>query len=87
MIYFYITRYQSNIIRKYNLDGTYSSEVAVESDSLDGITVDSDGNIFVANGAGIRKITPDGDVSTFATIPGAMGITIDSQNNLFCRTL
>lgn len=65
-----------------------------------GVAVDSEGNVYVTDQANnrIRKITPDGMVSTFAGsgLPGAIdgtgdvasfnnpiGITIDASNNIF----
>jgi sugar lactone lactonase YvrE len=66
---------------------------------LEGIAVDSVGNVFVTQGSCIRKITPEGVVSTFAGDPqtggvidgvgvaalfnSATGITIDAADNLF----
>lgn len=64
-----------------------------------GIVFDSSGNMFVADGSYIRKITPSGDVSTFAgggtyfgsidgtgtgaAFYGVNGLAIDSANNLY----
>ena len=70
-------------------------------DSPTGIVLDNTGNIFVTDKDvhTIRKITPDGTVSTFAGLAGAigntdgvgaaarlsfpLGITVDAANNLF----
>ncbi len=54
--------------------------------NIQGMAYDSQGNLFVAEyGANkIRKITPDGTSSTFATIPGGPSdIAIDSLDNLY----
>lgn len=58
-----------------------------------GVKIDTKGNIFVAdfgesldngNGTNVYKITPNGEVSLFATgLSGASGNAFDSQGNLF----
>jgi sugar lactone lactonase YvrE len=51
-----------------------------------GVAVDGSGNVFVAGywGNNIRKVTPSGVVSTFATgFNEPYGIAIDSSNNLY----
>jgi hypothetical protein len=60
--------------------------------SLEGLAIDSMGNVFVAGGNNsdpnlattIFKITPNGGVSSFGTIPGqTFGLAFDSSGNLF----
>src|SRR5262249_37041571 len=56
-----------------------------------GIVLDRNGNIFVADtkNAAIRKVTPDGMVSTLASGPdlsNATGMAIDAQGNLYVTT-
>jgi len=53
------------------------------------ITVDSGGNIFLADFGGdtIRKVTPDGSMTIFVSTADAPGgLTIDSSNNLYFTT-
>lgn len=70
------------------------STVASLSAATGGIDIDAEGNIYVADigsaparrGRSILKVTPDGQVSEFATgggMNGASGNAFDSQGNLF----
>jgi len=84
------------------VSGTADGAVSVARfDSPTGIVLDNTGNVFVTDRFvhTIRKITPDGTVSTFAGQAGAsgntdgvgssarlsfpLGITVDAANNLF----
>jgi sugar lactone lactonase YvrE len=52
----------------------------------EGVVFDSLGNLFVAGGGDVSKITPGGVVSKFATLPvgaGGYGIAMDSAGNLY----
>jgi len=55
----------------------------------EGLAVDPAGNLYVADTAGssIRKISPAGDVSTFASLSNPTGIALDPAGNLIvsCR--
>nr|WP_315237094.1 NHL repeat-containing protein [uncultured Albidiferax sp.] len=42
-----------------------------------GIASDSAGNLYVADGGGVRKISPAGEVTTLAGIPGATSTIVD----------
>ncbi len=71
------------------------------AEPIQGLAIDSGGNLFVADGGNytIRKVTPDGTVTTFAGTAGAAGsadgtgnaarfsslrgLTIDASGNLF----
>lgn len=108
----YIGDSSNNAIRKITQAGVVSTVAGGSSGSSDGIgtqasfkapmalTVDSQGNIFVAelSNHGIRKIATDGTVTTFAGGRGSgfsdgqgtsakfyepRGLTIDSHDNLF----
>lgn len=53
-----------------------------------GLALDDQGNLFVAdsNNHAIRKITPDGEVSTWAGVPGIDGcVDGDAQSAKFCK--
>ena len=108
---FYICDSQNCLIQKIDTSGQVTtfagSTQGFEDGSSDvakfyspiGITIDSDDNLYVAdfNNHRIRKITPNGDVSTLAgsdpgwrdgTLAQALfdspfGITIDSSGNLY----
>merc|ERR1711937_717316 len=50
------------------------------------ITLDGEGNIFVADTGRIRKVAPDGVVTTVATdarISDRAGIAVDGKDNIF----
>ena len=51
----------------------------------EGLAFDTSGNLFVAGGGDVSKITPGGTVSLFATLPGfgGYGMAIDAGNNLY----
>lgn len=77
----FVTDYHNNRIRKIAPDGTVSTFAGNESGYEDGtgtqarfsspmgITAGADGNLFVTDGSNrIRKITPEGVVTTFSSI-------------------
>lgn len=53
----------------------------------DGLTIDKDGNIFAgtSKGATVKRVTPSGEISLFASFNGgsANGSDFDSQGNLY----
>lgn len=111
----YIADPQNNTIRKISVDGTVSTVagetgVAGNADgagfgarfnSPNGIAVDSNGNLFVADTGNdtIRKISPSGMVTTFAGLAGQpgkangngsaarfnnpYGVMVDPNNNVY----
>ena len=110
----YVTYQSNHIIEKIAPDGTItlfagslSSSGSIDGVGSDakfdepvGITIDSSGNLFVADNGNnlIRKITPDGNVTTFAgsgesastdgtgtaaAFKSPYGIGIDSSDNLY----
>jgi sugar lactone lactonase YvrE len=101
----YGTTIDTNIIYKITSDGTVSTLAgsgqrgSTNGPGLNatftapsGITIDSTGNLYVVDGQGskIRKITPDGTVSTFASYKDGLimfnetnDITIDTAGNLY----
>jgi uncharacterized delta-60 repeat protein len=60
-----------------NLGSTDGNGSAARFYNPTGIAIDSAGNLFVSDTQNqtIRKITPAGDVTTFAGIPGSLGLT------------
>ena len=54
-----------------------------------GVAVDGSGNLYVADTENntIRKVTPAGVVSTFASSPGAAGVAVDGTGNLYVADL
>ena len=109
----YVADQANNVIRKITADGQVSTLAGNgEAGSMDGtgsgarfnqpgaLVTGKDGNIYVADYAGnaIRKVTPQGEVTTIAgdSIPGNVngdgiyaqfygpsGITVDDQGNLY----
>lgn len=73
MEYFYVCNCGNNSISKVDLTGT---TVSVINSSLlncpNGIDMDSEGNLYIANfsSSDLVKITPEEEVSSFATMPG-----------------
>lgn len=64
------------------------STLAIATDPwlTDGVSIGPDGNIYVSGGPGgtIRRVTPEGEVSVFATgFVSANGSRFDSKGNLF----
>ena len=58
---------------------------AAQFNSPAGIAVDNNGNVYVGDSGNnaIRKVTPAGVVTTFATVPAAGGLAIDASGNLY----
>ncbi|MBI2925444.1 MAG: SMP-30/gluconolactonase/LRE family protein [Verrucomicrobia bacterium] len=53
-----------------------------------GLAVDALGNVFVAdhNNSKIRKVTPDGAVTTLAAVTSPWGVAVDTGGNLYVST-
>lgn len=108
----FVTDYYNHRIRKINPNGVVSTLAGstppgyadgmgedAKFSNLGGITIDSQGNLYVSDGANhkVRKITSNGQVSTLAgstqgyangtgtsaKFDRPYGITIDSQDNLY----
>jgi hypothetical protein len=65
--------------RQYAVDGTGAA--AGFSSLRGGVCIDGSNNIYVADGAAIRKITPAGSVSTYRAGPGGMIVGMAINNN------
>jgi sugar lactone lactonase YvrE len=95
----YVTDSANHTIRKVSNAGSVTTlaGLAGVSGSTDGagsaarfttpsdLAVDSGGNIFVVSNSAVRKITPDGIVSTLAALAGEIGsrIAVDGNGNVF----
>lgn len=100
----YVTDYMNHTVRKITPAGVVSTlagsagnsgfvngtGTAARFMSLQGITVDSAGNVYVvdAGNRAIRKITSDGTVTTFAggsaeLLAAPRGVAVDSAGNLY----
>jgi streptogramin lyase len=94
----YVADFFNNVIRKISSTGavtTYAgSGLAGKVDgpaatasfhNPSGITIDDSGNLYVAEAINnaIRQIAPGGQVSTFATVSGAIRVTLDGAGNLY----
>ncbi len=83
-------------IRKITPDGTVSTFAgAGNSGSLDGtgtnatfsniygMDIDNAGNVYVADGNSVRKITPDRVVTTLGNINQVIDVVVDSEGNVY----
>ena len=93
----YVTDYNNSTIRKITPGGTVTTfagqagsrgnadgnGAAARFDNPDGIAVDSAGNLFVSdsNNHTLRKITPDGTVTTIAGSAGVSGVVEGTAGN------
>jgi|GEM_PF-2569060 len=89
----YFTLNTQGKISKIALDGTVTSFVTTDLGTLNKITKDSSGNLYVANsdgGARITKILPDGNYTTLANInvgASIWAIALAPDNNLYTFSL
>jgi hypothetical protein len=99
----YVTDYNNHTVRKITPEGVVTTLAGSAGNSgstdgqgtaarfmaLQGITIDSAGNVYVTeNGSrGVRKITPSGLVTTLANgngiFGGPRGLAVDASGNLF----
>lgn len=88
----YVTNLNADKVSKIAPDGTVS-DFATTNPGPAGITSDAEGNLYVSHygqgdgdGSTILKITPQGEVSTYAEgglLQAPIGITFDDAGNLF----
>ncbi|MDR7335202.1 hypothetical protein [Roseateles asaccharophilus] len=67
-----VTTLAGSATERGKADGTGS---AARFSSLGRMTVDADGNLYVVDGTAIRRVTPSGEVSTYAGAPDVSGAT------------
>ncbi len=80
----YVADTSNNLIRKVDLTTkVVSTLVSTGSDSINGITVDSHGNVFLAcsNNHTIDMVTPEGVLSVFAGQTGSSGFADGNGTN------
>jgi sugar lactone lactonase YvrE len=75
-------------VNRYTPPGPVANvaNLSAVSPNLEGLAFDTAGNLFVAGGGDVAKITPGGAATHFATLPtgaGGYGMAIDSGNNLY----
>jgi sugar lactone lactonase YvrE len=77
-------------VTKVSPDGSTSNLLAsgfLGGPNAGGLAVDSAGNVYVANGTSVSKVTPLGVVSTFLSgLNGSAGLAFDSAGNLYVGT-
>jgi sugar lactone lactonase YvrE len=91
----YVADSASNCIRKVTPEGVVTTlagdgtrgyvdgpAASAQFNQPHGVAVDGAGNVYVADGNGIRKITPAGEVSTLAGISG-WGVAVDGAGNVY----
>jgi sugar lactone lactonase YvrE len=71
----------STAILKFTPGGSRSTFANASPNFVFGLAIDRSSNLFASIGNGIKKITPDGTQSFFAT--GNAGLAFDSHGNLF----
>ncbi|WP_421978791.1 Ig-like domain-containing protein [Roseivirga seohaensis] len=97
----YVTERDNNLVRKIAPNGVVTTLAGTgASGSTDGpglsasfnypsgITLDAAGNVYVADNGNnkIRKITPDGEVTTVAFVADATGITVYASGVMYAST-
>jgi uncharacterized protein (TIGR03437 family) len=93
----YIAETSNQRIRKVTPDGTITTIAGKGQDTGDnipalsaalneptGLAVDAGGNLYIAdNGRGVRKVTPDGTITTVAPFQNVAAVAVDASGNLF----
>jgi len=78
-----ITTIAGNGTAGYSGDGGPAN--AAQLSDPHGLAVDSAGNLFIADGPVVRKVSPTGTITTAAQAAG-LGIAVDSAGNLYVAT-
>ena len=96
----YISETLNHRVRKVTPDGIISTVAGKGQDPGDnipalnaslnkplGLAVDAIGNLYIAdNGRGVRKVTPDGTITTVAPLVDAAAVAVDPAGNLYITT-
>ena len=93
----YISETVNHRVRKVTPDGIISTVAGKGQDPGDnipavnaalgqplGLAVDTGGNLYIAdNGRGVRKVTPDGTITTIAPLTDAAAVAVDANGNVY----
>ncbi len=93
----YIAETLNQRVRKVTPDGIISTVAGTGQDTGEnipalnaalikpvGLAVDAGGNLYIAdNGRGVRKVTPDGIITTVAPLEDAVAVAVDPTGNLY----
>lgn len=63
--------------------GNQGSALAANINRPAGLALDSNGNLYLTDGALVRQVSAAGTIATFATMPQAGSLAVDAQNNVY----
>lgn len=65
-------------------DGGAATQAALQAK---GLGMDGSGNLYILGGGVLRKVAPNGTISTLTTPPGASSLTVDRAGNIYLALL